>query len=115
MAVSEGTSGGLDHSQVPVKYGGLADVIGRATGRKVNVILAREFATLDKGMASGSLDLIFARPSDYPARGVRDHCYQYVASARPDGQSLVTVPKASPAKTLADTKSKRWVLPEQVS
>ena len=79
------------------------------------MILAREFATLDMGKASGSLDLTFARPSDCPARGVRDRGYQYVASARPDGQCLVIVPKDSPAKTLADTKGKRWVLPEQVS
>ena len=28
MGVSEGTSGGLDHAQVIIKYQGLADVIG---------------------------------------------------------------------------------------
>jgi phosphonate transport system substrate-binding protein len=115
LAVSEGTSGGLDHARVRDKYGGLAEVIGRAAGRKVNVVFAREFSTLDEGMASGRLDLVFARPSDYPARGVRDHRYHFVASASPEGQCLVIVPKDSPIKSLADAKGKRWVLPEQVS
>lgn len=115
MAVSEGTSGGLDHARVREKYGGLAEVIARATGRKVNLVFAREFATLDEGMQSGRLDLVFARPSDYPARGMRDHGYRFVASASPDGQCLVIVPKDSPIKALAEAKGKRWVLPEQVS
>lgn len=115
LAVSEGTSGGLDHARVREKYGGLAEVIGRAAGRKVNVVFAREFSTLDEGTASGRLDLVFARPSDYPARAVRDHGYRFVASASPEGQCLVIVPKDSPIKSLADAKGKRWVLPEQVS
>jgi ABC-type phosphate/phosphonate transport system substrate-binding protein len=97
------------------KYGGLAEVIGRAAGRKVNVVFAREFSTLDEGMRSGRLDLVFARPSDYPARGVREHGYRFVASAIPDGQCLVIVPKDSPIRSLPDAKGKRWVLPEQVS
>ena len=33
MAVSEGTSGGLDHAQVIAKYQGLADTMGKAVKR----------------------------------------------------------------------------------
>lgn len=115
LGVSEGTSGGLDHGRVIAKYGGLADVIGRALKRKVNVVFAREFAALDEGMRSGRFDLVFARPSDYPARAVRDHGYQFVASARPDGHCLIITAKGSSLQTLAQAKGARWVLPEQVS
>lgn len=115
FAVSEGTSGGLDHARVILKYGGLADVIGRALKRRVQVVFAREFSALDEGMRSGRFDLVLARPSDYPARAVRDHGYRFVASARPDGQCLVITRQDSPLKTLEQAKGARWALPEQVS
>lgn len=115
LAISEGTSGGLDHGRVIAKYGPLAEVIGRAVRRKVNVVFAREFSALEEGLSSGRFDLAMARPSDYPARAVRDHGYQFVASASPEGRCLILVPQASPLKTLADARGKRWVLPEQVS
>ena len=112
LGISEGTSGGLDHAQVIAKYQGLADTIGKAVKRKVQVVFVREFAQLEEGMATGRLDLVMARPSDYPARGVSKHGYKFVVSARPDGNCLLVVPKDSPLKTLNDAKGKRWVFPE---
>jgi len=115
LAISEGTSGGLDHGRVIAKYQDLANVIGGALRTKVSVVFAREFATLESGMKNGSFDFVMARPSDYPARGMRDNGYHYLASAKPDGQCLVIVPQASPIKSLADARGKRFVMPEQVS
>lgn len=112
MGVSEGTSGGLDHAQVIAKYQGLADVIGRSVKQKVSVVFAREFSALEEGMKTGRYDLVIARPSDYPARGLRDYGYKFVASAKPDGQCFLIVPKDSPIKTLADVKGKKIALPE---
>ena len=112
LGISEGTSGGLDHAQVINKYQGLANVIGTSIKRKVQVVFVREFAQLEEGMAKGRLDLVMARPSDYPARGVRDHGYKFVVSARPDGNCLIVVREDSPLKTLADARGKRWVFPE---
>lgn len=115
LAISEGTSGGLDHAQVLTKYGGLAEAVGGAARRKVQVVYLREFASLEEGMRSGRFDFVFARPSDYPARGVRDHGYRFVASARPDGRCVIVTGKDSPLRTLDDARGKRWVLPEKVS
>lgn len=115
LAVSEGTSGGLDHAQVITKYQGLAETIGRAIKGKVSVIFIREFKQLEEGMQTGRFEFVIARPSDYPARGMRDYGYSFVASAKPDGRCLVIVPKDSPLKTLADAKGKRFALPEKVS
>lgn len=115
FGVSEGTSGGTDHGRVIAKYGGLADVLGRALKRKVSVIFLREFASIEDGMKSGRLDLVMARPSDYPARGMRDHGYHFIASAKPDGQCIVIAGKNSPLSKLDDARGKRWVMPEQVS
>lgn len=112
MAVSEGTSGGLDHAQVVTKYQGLADVIGRSIKKKVNVIFAREFAQLEDGMRTKRFDFVIARPSDYPARGVKIHGYHYLASAKPDGQCLLITGKDSNIKTVADLRGKRIVMPE---
>lgn len=115
LGVSEGTSGGLDHGRVIAKYGPLAEVLGKALGRKVQVVFAREFSALDEGLRSGRFDLAMARPSDYPARAMRDHGYQFVASARPEGQCLIVVKEADPAASLAQLKGRRWVMPETVS
>ena len=115
LGVSEGTSGGLDHAQVIAKYQGLADVIGKAIKGKVQVVFAREFASLEDGMRTGRYDFVLARPSDFPARGLRDYGYHYVSSAKPDGQCFIVVSKGSPIKTLADARGKRFVIPEQVS
>lgn len=115
LAISEGTSGGLDHGRVIAKYQDLANVIGGVLKAKVSVVFAREFATLETGMKEGKFDFVMARPSDYPARGMRDDGYQFVASAKPDGQCLVIVPKSSAIQSLADARGKRFVLPEQVS
>ncbi|MCH8622604.1 PhnD/SsuA/transferrin family substrate-binding protein [Undibacterium sp. TS12] len=115
LYVSEGTSGGLDAAQVLDKYSGLAEVMSKALGKKVNVVVAREFAQLEEGMKSGKMDFVIARPSDYPARGVRDYKYQLVSTSKPDGQCLLIVPKASPLKNISDVKGKRITLPEKIS
>lgn len=115
LSISEGSSGGLDHAQAFAKYQGLAEAIGRAVKAKVSVVLMREFEQLEDGMRTGRLDFVIARPSDYPARALRDHGYSYIASAKPDGQCFIIVPKDSPLKSLADIQGKRIVLPEKVA
>ena len=115
MGVSEGTSGGTNHAQVIQKYGGLAEAIGKAVKADVKVVFVREFAQLEDGMKTGRLDLVLARPSDYPARGLRDHGYQYIATVKPEGQCFIVVPKDSPIKTLADVKGKKIVMPEKAA
>ncbi|MDW5440946.1 phosphate/phosphite/phosphonate ABC transporter substrate-binding protein [Polaromonas sp. SM01] len=115
LGISEGTSGGLDHAQVMTKYQGLAEIIGRAAKAKVSVVFAREFKQLEDGMQTGRFDFVMARPSDYPARGMRDYGYSYIASTQPDGQCLIIVPKGSTLKSLDDIKGKRIALPEKIA
>ncbi|GIL05667.1 phosphate/phosphite/phosphonate ABC transporter substrate-binding protein [Betaproteobacteria bacterium PRO7] len=112
FGVSEGTSGGASFLDVLVKYQPLADEIGRVLGRKVNVLLVREFERLEAGMRERDFDIVMARPSDYPARGLRDYGWRFVATARPDGQCLLIVKKDSPLQSIADAKGKRFILPE---
>lgn len=111
MAISEGSSGGTDHARVIAKYRGLAEAIGRAIDQQVNVVFIRDFAALEDGLQNKRFDLVMARPSDYPARAMRDHGYRYVATSKPDGQCLIIVPKDAPYTSLADIRGKRIVLP----
>ncbi len=117
LGVSEGTSGGTDHARVLIKYGGLARQLEKALGpgHEVNVTFVREFAQLEEGMKTGRLDLVMARPSDFPARGLRDYGYSYVASAKPDGQCFIVVGKDSPIRQLAEIKGQKIVMPEKVA
>ncbi|MDB5753222.1 MAG: phosphate transporter substrate-binding protein [Ramlibacter sp.] len=115
LAISEGTSGGTDHARVVAKYGGLANIIGDSIKRHVVVVFVREFGQLEDGMKANRFDFVMARPSDYPARGMRDYGYRYVAHATPDGQCLIVVPRTSSIKTLAEARGKRWVFPEKAA
>jgi phosphonate transport system substrate-binding protein len=115
FAVSEGTSGGLNAGLVISKYKDLADAIGRGMKAKINVVFVRDFATLEEGLKSGSYHFTMARPSDYPARAMRDSKYSYVANAKPDGYCYIVVKKDSPLKTLDDIKGKKIAMPEQVA
>ena len=115
LGISEGTSGGTDHARVVQKYGGLAEAIGKAIKADVKVVFVREFAQLEDGMKSSRLDLVLARPSDYPARGLRDYGYRYVASVKPEGQCLIVVPKDSPIQSLGELKGQKIAMPEKVS
>jgi ABC-type phosphate/phosphonate transport system substrate-binding protein len=115
LAVSEGTSGGTRPEEIIDKYRPLADVIGKAVKMNVIVEPARNFQRLDEGMRAKRFDLAMARPSDYPGRAVRDYGYRYVVNASPDGHCVFVVPKTSTAKSLADLKGKRIVLPEKIS
>jgi phosphonate transport system substrate-binding protein len=115
LGVSDGSYSGLDNARVAAKYSGLADTLGRALRRKVVVVVARESATLDDGIRSGRFDLVLARASDTPARALRDHGYQFVASARPDAQCLLITAKDSPLKTIEQARGARWAFPEKDS
>ncbi len=115
LAVSEGTSGGLDAAQVIAKYKDVGDAIGRGMRSNVNVVFVRDFATLEEGLKTNRYAFVMARPSDYPARAMRDSGYNYVANAKPDGQCYIVVKKDSPLKTLTDIKGKKIALPEKVA
>jgi len=115
LAVSEGTSGGTTPQEIIDKYKPLADVMGKVLGAQVVVEPARSFQRLEDGMRAKRYDLAMARPSDYPARGVRDFGFRYVANARPDGNCVFLVPKASTAKNIAELKGRRLILPEKIS
>ena len=116
LAVSEGTSGGQDAVFVQAKFEGLAQAISKALGVPVQVLVAREFERLEQGMKDKRFDLVIARPSDYPARGIRDYGYSLVATAKPDGQCLFIARKGTaPFKSLKEISGKRISLPEETS
>jgi len=115
LAVSEGTSGGIDAATARKKYAPLAERLALALGVKVEVLFVREFAALEQGMKDGRYDFVVARPSDYPARGLRDHRYQYVANAETDGQCMLAVRADSPIETLDQLRGKTFVMPEEVA
>lgn len=115
LGISEGTSGGIDAAEALLKYQGLAGVIEKTLGAEVSVVLARNFAALEESMQKQTYDLVMARPSDYPARGVRDYKYTLVTTANPDGMCTFIVRKDSPLKKLEEIKGKRITLPETTS
>lgn len=116
LLVSEGTSGGQDAAIVQGRYEPLAQLIGKAIGAPVRVLVARDFELLAQAIAEQRPDFVMARPSDYPARGIRDHGYQLIATAKPDGQCVFIGPKgAKPWSSITEATSKPLALPEERS
>ena len=118
FAVSEGTSGAgtsVGDEQMATKYRPVIEVMERVLGQKIAVRYVRDFRMLEDGIKSARFDLVLARPSDYPARGVRDYGYQSVTTTQPDGHCLLVVKEDSPLKSLDELKGKRMILPERVA
>jgi len=115
FAVSEGSSGGIDAAEALLKYQPLVDVIEQTLNAEVSMVLARDFGKLEESMQKQTYDLVMARPSDYPARGIRDYKYTLVTTARPDGMCTFIVRKDSPLKKIEDAKGGRISLPETTS
>lgn len=118
FAVSEGTSGGgsaVTDEQMATKYRPVVEVMERVLGQKITVRYVRDFRMLEDGMKNARFDLVIARPSDYPARGLRDYGYNVVTTTQPDGHCLLVVKEDSPFQTLAEMKGKRFILPEQIA
>jgi ABC-type phosphate/phosphonate transport system substrate-binding protein len=115
LAVSEGTSGGIDAAEALAKYRPLADMLGKAVGQPVVVTFVRNFDALEEGMKADEYDLVMARPSDFPARGVRDYGYSLLATSKPDGQCYFIVHKDSPLRKIEDAKGKQIIFPEKIA
>lgn len=115
FGVSEGTSGSIDTAVAIEKYRPLADVIEKSLGIRVVISFVRNFDALEAGMKSGEFDLVMARPSDYPARGVRDYGYSLVATSKPDGQCVFILEKSSPIKSLQEIKGRTIIFPEKIA
>lgn len=115
MAVCEGTFSGAAPAELVDKYHPIADAVGKALKAHVVISPVCSFGRLESGIKEQRFDLVMARPSDYAARGIRDHGYQYVARVTPDVACVYVVPKDSPLKSLADVKGKRVALPEKTS
>lgn len=72
---------------VIAKYQPLANVISQALNAKVDVVFIREFKALETARTDARFGFVMARPSDYPARGLRDYGYHFIASAKPGGNA----------------------------
>lgn len=113
LAVSEGTSGVIDAADVALKYAPVAELIGGVMKRNVTVLAARDFKRLEQSLARQEYDFLLARPSDYPARAVRDYGYRYVATATPEGHCAFIASPGSALSRIEDVKGRSIGLPEK--
>jgi ABC-type phosphate/phosphonate transport system substrate-binding protein len=69
---------------------------------------------LEQGVNRRAHHLLLARPSDYPARALRDRGCQLVVTTRGDGYIRFIVPKDSPLKSVAELRGRRIAFPEDI-
>jgi len=109
----------LSATELTTMFGPLADYLSRETGRKVTLVLAKDFAAFEKQVRDGELDLAFANSLVY-VQLKRDVDLQPLAlAAEKKGGSkfrgIFVVRKDSGMQDLKDLKGKRLIFVEKDS
>jgi phosphonate transport system substrate-binding protein len=110
LAVNDDATGASDGIDVVSRYDDFAALMGRTLNRKVVFYALRDAAAVDAALRESRVDVLIARLVDSAARGVRDHGYRLVATARGDG-FVVGIGRAdSSLRSIEDFRGKRIAL-----
>ena len=109
----------LSATELTTMFGPLADYLSRETGRKVTLVLAKDFAAFEKQVRDGELDLAFANSLVY-VQLKRDVDLQPLAlAAEKKGGSkfrgIFVVRKDSGLQDLKDLKGKKLIFVDKDS
>lgn len=115
FAISEGVVGLQDSAEILGKYQELGEVISKAIGRPVTLVLARDFANLEQNLKSQHYDLALARPTLYPARAIRDYQYKLVALSGQVAHATFIVKGDSQIKTIKDVQNAKFLMSEETA
>jgi len=88
----------------------LRDYLQQASGRRVDMVTAPDYRTYHERVRAGDYDIIFLAP--HLARlAEKESQYQRIAMTRYHIQGVIVVPKASPARRVADLRGKTLAVP----
>ena len=114
FGVTEGVTYQATPKEIRDKFTPLAEYIGKATGRRVRIVLVPKYNDVRAGMAKQEYDLVFIHPAHVAMTEVKDGRYKAVAwtSGFTDYTvSLLMGPDGS-LKTLDDVRGHTLVTPD---
>ena len=111
LGIAEGVSEQSRFGDIEDRYQLLADYLGRVLKNRVTLEASQNFKSSVSNLQKGRFDLFFSRPSNVPAKAMRDHQYQLVAVAKGDSSVNFIVRKDHALKKPEDILTHTIVMP----
>src|SRR4029453_17065673 len=117
FGVTEGVTYQATPKEIRDKFTPLAEYIGKATGRRVKVVLVPAYNDVRAGMAKQEYDLVFIHPAHVAMTEIKDGRYKAVAWTTGFTEYTVSllIPADGPLKTLDDLRGHTLVTPDPAS
>ncbi|MCC7327518.1 MAG: phosphate/phosphite/phosphonate ABC transporter substrate-binding protein [Burkholderiales bacterium] len=114
FAVTEGVTYQATPKEVRDKFTPLAEVLGKATGRRVKIVLVPAYNDVRAGLAKQEYDLAYIHPAHVSMAEIKAGRYKAVAwtTGYTEYTASLLVHGSSPLKTLDDMKGHTMVTPD---
>lgn len=114
FAVTEGVTYQATPKEIRDKFAPLADVIGKAAGRKVRTVIVPAYDDLRAGLAKQEYDVAFVHPAHVSLAEIRKGHYKAIAwtTGYTDYTVSVLMPPGATLKALPDLTGKTLVTPD---
>jgi ABC-type phosphate/phosphonate transport system substrate-binding protein len=114
FAVTEGVTYQATPKEIRDKFAPVADVIAKATGRRVRTVLVPAYNDVRAGMAKQEYDIAYIHPAHVSMAEIKAGRYKAVAWTSGFTEYITTllIAKDSPLKTIEDLKGHTLVTPD---
>jgi phosphonate transport system substrate-binding protein len=114
FAVTEGVTYQATPKEIRDKFTPLADVIAKATGRRVRIVLAPSYNDVRAGLAKQEYDLAYIHPAHVSMAEIKAGRYRAVAwtSGFTEYTVSLMIKADAPLKTMDDLKGRTLVTPD---
>ncbi len=114
FAVTEGVTYQATPKEIRDKFAPIAEVIGKATGRKVKTVIVPAYDDLRAGLAKQEFDVAFVHPAHVSLAAIRKGQYKAIAWTTGYTEYTVSVlmPGGAALKALPDLTGKTLVTPD---
>ena len=114
FAVTEGVTYQATPKEIRDKFAPLADVIAKATGRRVKTVLVPAYNDARAGLARQEFDVAFLHPAHVPMAEIKAGRYKSVAWTQgfTEYTASVLTPGSTPLKSMQDLNGRTLVTPD---
>ena len=111
LGIAEGISEQSRFGDIEDRYQLFADYLGRVLKNRVTLEASQNFKNSATNLQKGRYDLFFSRPSNVPAKAIRDHQYQLIVVAKGDSTANFIVRKDHGFKKPEDILTRTVAMP----
>ena len=114
FAVTEGVTYQATPKEIRDKFAPLAEVLAKATGRRVRTVLVPAYNDARAGLAKQEFDVAFLHPAHVPMAEIKAGRYKAVAWTQgfTEYTASVLIPGTTPLKSMQDLNGRTLVTPD---